>query len=261
MFRRELHVVALAAECGVYARSARGEVAHSVAELSRALSQVDTTDLRATVRVIIPRYPPLGPLSSDCADYGAFKVGKPVAVTGPAWGVAQCPVSALAPTDRLSIHAIDCTPLLDAMAVGPAPTIYEPLPDPDASATEDEREAARRTALTFGLFCAAAVRLLQHWHEEDGWPVHVLHLHDWPVGVVAAMLEPGHAPSGWWPMWDEVGVWWSHYDARGPGEPGHFSKRSCGLDPKELAEAPLDTVLKALPEIAVSRSRQLSLSW
>jgi len=234
MLRRELHVVSLAAEFGAFARSRTGEVAWTVSELSRALARLEATDSSVVVRAIIPRYTSVG---SDGADYSAFTPRKPIPVDGARWGLAECKVSAFLPTERLGIWAIDCSPLLASMGVGPAPDVWEPVPDPEVAAPADDADATRRTALTFGLFCAAAVRLVQHWHEDEGWPVHLLHLHDWPLGPVAAMLEPGHAPAGWWPMWDGVGIWYTHHDVPGAGEPGHLSAKSCGLDPAELAEA------------------------
>lgn len=233
MLRPQLHIVTLAAEFANYARSRTGTVAEPVAELARALARLDGIETGVEVRAIIPRYQQL---ASGSADYSAFTPRKPVAVTGPRWGLAECEVSAHSPTERLSIWAIDCSPLLASFGVEPTLDVWGPMPDPEAAAPADVAGAARGTALTFGLFCAAAVRLIQHWHEDEGWPVHLLHLQGWPVGPVAAMLEPGHSPASWWPMWDGVGIWYTHYDTLDGNGPGHFSAGSCGLDPAQLAE-------------------------
>ena len=193
-----LNVVAIAAECSPYASA--GGISAVVPELARAMQGLSVRHGGpVAVRVIIPRYT-RGGAGRLC--YKDFERWGTLPVSSAAWGERPAEVY------RLREGEVEVFALGYGAVVRRDADLYEAVPDAAAGPVSfAEQVRARRTAAKFGFFCAAAVRLLQHWSEDEGWPPHVVHLHDWPAGLVAALLEPDHAPTGWWPCWDGVRMW------------------------------------------------------
>ncbi len=215
-----LNIVSIAAECEPFTgRRGIGRVVRKLAEAMAKAASYKHHGGPACLRVIIPRH------QSGDIDYHAFEPYTTIQVTSEAWGVQDVQVFwAEGGLSNLQFFAIDCGP---AFNLGSVPGAHQQM-------------GGRSMAIKYAFFCMACVRLMQQWWEDPAqtgktWPIDVIHLHDWPAGLVAALIEKGHSAAGWWPMWDDTKIWWTCHDSPDEGEQGHFDSRSCGWSPQEFA--------------------------